>query len=493
MNKERLNLSLEQEQKMFNMLQKQGFSQSEIDIILNGEYLSFQSENNLTNLFSSDGNYQNVLRGLADGYTIDELPQIGIKQNEIQNFLEMLDKCNLSVENAKAINQYSNGSNMILSVKKGIASREEIQSGINKEMFEKLQLRGMSEKQIFEVQKFIETLDLDRPIHDNFTSVNEYVNQMNIPRNCYSPICTAVSGMDKLKHIDATIESLDDGLSKARLPESMKLYRAIKTNGQRQPEDYLGKSMSNNGYTSTSPLYDSSFAKYDDYDTVMEIYAPKGTQGSYMTELSDYDNVEQEVLLNPNDIYVIDAQNGVIDQNGRTKTAVKGLLLSKERECYRGIDKQKPSISSEKHTGQQQYESSIDNTNMQNNLPATQGRFSRLFNQMRARFSRNNKVDNNVRNTDYKPTQSKPKVQEKKSWELEPEEKARIQKETAEIAKRHRERQEKQKQAPQQEFGQNQENIQQTQQVAQEGQERNQEQAPIPPPRPMMDMGGMEL
>lgn len=288
---------------------------------------------------------------MADGYSMEELPQIGVKQSEIQDFLGMLDKCNLSVENAKAINQYSNGSNMILSVKKGTAGKEEIQSGINKEMFEKLQLRGMSEKQISEVQKFIETLDLDRPVHDNFTLVNEYVNQMNIPRNCYSPICTAVSG----------------------------------------------------------------------------------------------------------------------------------------------IDKQEPSISSEKHIGQQQDESSIDNPNMQNNLPATQGRFSRLFNQMRARFSRNNKVDNNVRNTDYKPTQSKSKVQEKKSWKLEPEEKARIQKETAEIAKRHREQQEKQKQEPQQEFGQNQENIQQTQQVAQEGQERNQEQTPIPPPQPMMDRGGMEL
>ena len=52
----------------------------------------------------------------------------------------------------------------------------------------------------------------------------------------------------------------------------------------------------------------------------MEIYAPKGTQGSYITQLSDYENTEQEVLLNPNDIYVVDVQKGVIDQNGKTKT-----------------------------------------------------------------------------------------------------------------------------------------------------------------------------
>ena len=124
----------------------------------------------------------------------------------------------------------------------------------------------------------------------------------------------------------------------------MKLYRAIKTNAEINPEYYIGKIMNNKGYTSTSPLYDSSFAKYDDYDTVMEIYAPKGTQGLYITQLSDYENTEQEVLLNPNDIYVVDAQKGVIDQNGRTKTVLKGLLLSKERECYKGIDKQQETV-----------------------------------------------------------------------------------------------------------------------------------------------------
>ena len=70
------------------------------------------------------------------------------------------------------------------------------------------------------------------------------------------------------------------------------------------------------------------------------------------------------------------------------------------------------------------------------------------------------------------------KVHEKKSWELEPEEKARIQRETVAIAKRFREQEEQQKQAPTQEIPQG---------------DYTQMQQQVPPQQPLIDMGGMEL
>lgn len=81
--------------------------------------------------------------------------------------------------------------------------------------------------------------------------------------------------------------------------------------------------------------------------------------------------------------------------------------------------------------------------------------------------------------------------QEKKSWELEPEEKTRIQKETAKIAQKHREQQEQEQGQGQ---GQNQE-LQQGQTHEQQGdfQPINQGQVPVQPQQPMIDMGGMEL
>lgn len=221
-----------------------------------------------------------VLQGLVDGYTMEELPQIGVNQSEIQGFMDAINSYNISVENAKAINQYSNGSNMILSVKRGTITRTELQSGIMQDLSIKLQERGMSQSQIYEISNVIQQLNYDKPVHNNYDIINSYMQEMNLPRDCSPSVCKAVKDMNSFKHIDETISSLDEGLSKARLPQSMKLYRAIKTNGQVDMQNYVGKSMNNKGYTSTSPLYDSSFAKYDEYDTVMEIYAPKGTQGA---------------------------------------------------------------------------------------------------------------------------------------------------------------------------------------------------------------------
>lgn len=484
MQTEQMKMSDEQAKQIANILQTQGLTSSEINEILNGKYTTFQNDMDLADIFSSDENHQNVLRGLADGYSIEELQQNGVSPKEIEEFMQTLEKFDLTIENAKAINQYSNGSNMILSIKRGTADKSVIQNGIRTDMMSKLQTRGLSQEQITSLENYIGTLDFSKPVHENYEMISQYMQEMNIPRNCYPSICTAVKGMDSLEHIDSTLSSLDEGLSKARLPQSMKLYRAIRTNGDINPESYVGKSMSNKGYTSTSPLYESSFAKYNDYDTVMEIYAPKGTQGSYVTQLSDYDSAEQEVLLNSNDIYVIDTKKGVIDQNGRTKTVLKGLLLSKERECYKGIDKQQENIRTD--NDQQQYEDTIKTESEEVNLPAKQNRFSKFFSQIRAKFAKQNRHNTQREDTltdNLQQNQSKQKG--KKSWELEPGEKAKIQRETAEIAKRHREQEEQQKQVPTQTLQQ--EEYQKGQNIVQPMQQ------PVPPQQPPIDMGGMEL
>ena len=78
--------------------------------------------------------------------------------------------------------------------------------------------------------------------------------------------------------------------------------------------------------------------------------------------------------------------------------------------------------------------------------------------------------------------QNQMKQNEKKSWELEPDEKARIQKETAQIAQEHREQEEQQKQVPIQ-----QEEYQNAQNIAQPVQQQ------IPPQQPPIDMGSMGL
>ena len=54
--KEQIRMSNEQAQQISNMLQRQGLTESEINEIINGEYSSFQTDMDLTQIFSSDGN-----------------------------------------------------------------------------------------------------------------------------------------------------------------------------------------------------------------------------------------------------------------------------------------------------------------------------------------------------------------------------------------------------------------------------------------------------
>ncbi len=131
-----------------------------------------------------------------------------------------------------------------------------------------------------------------------------------------------------------------------------------------------------------------------------EIYAPKGSRGSYIAELSAYDKTEQEVLLNPNDLYITDVQTGVVDKNGRTKNVLQALCLSKDRECYKEVEQQKneqPSKGYEQtmKRGQSQsqtYEQDMNQEQLSSinsaNLPARQNIFSKMFSNVRAKFAK---------------------------------------------------------------------------------------------------------
>lgn len=482
MSSERIQMSPEHAQMISNMLQSQGIPQSEIDQIINGEYETYSTEYDIESSLGGLKKYGDILEKLSDGYTMDELQTEGISTRKIQEFQDMLQARNLTVDGAKSIYQYSVDSNMILGVKRGV-TKDTIKDQIIQNLENSLQTRGMSQSDIETMKQFIKNADYKETLHSNYDRVNEYMEQIGIQQNARVSVRSAMQSMDICAHIDETISSLDEGLGRTNLPKSMKLYRAVKSSYLEKalPESadlssLIGKTVSNNGQTSTSPLYDSSFAKYDDYDTVFEIYAPEGSRGSYITELSAYDNVEQEVLLNPNDLYITNVQKGVIDKNGKTKNILQALALSKDRECYKEIKQSKATNREQSSVLEQNIENN-QSTDFSDNLPTKQSRFSKFFSQFRAKFARQKTQEHREyqeqKNYSSQTKQEKGKVQEKKTWELEPEEKTRIQQETAEILQKYREQQEQQKQVPNQEI--------------------QQRQVPVQPQQPMMDMGGKEM
>ena len=177
-------------------------------------------------------------------------------------------------------------------------------------------------------------------------------------------------------------------------------------------------------------------------------------------------------------------------QNGMDTTELRREILSERKSLQEIGNRIEASKEQGKMTGQELYNNTFQNQTTQTNLPARQNRFSKFFSQIRARFSRKSRqntqrddtLTDNLQQNEYREQQNQKKQKEKKSWELKPNEKARIQKETEQIAQKHREQEEQQKQVPIQ-----QEEYQNVQNIAQPVQQQ------IPPQQQPIDMGGMEL
>lgn len=344
MTTERLNIDPNYTNGLIEMLRQNGLSEALIDVIVNGTYKEYSSSEELasSSIFKND-EYSSIIQALSEDYTLGEMSSsLGISQDKIDKFKVALKDSNLTVDNVKAFNRYSSGSNMILSAKRGV-SKETISQGIDTELDSRLVEYGFPQEYISQIHDYVNGLDYSKPLHENWQATTRYLEQYGISKKYSAAINSTVMHKNSLAHLDETLSFLDQGLT-TRLPESMKLTRAVKSEylmSQLQPGEDLtnliGRRVEENGYSSTSPIYDTSFAKYDDYDVVFDIYAPKGTQGISITPFSSYGTAEEEVLLNSNDLYITDVNFGVIDKNGRTKTVLKSVVLSKDKVCYKGI------------------------------------------------------------------------------------------------------------------------------------------------------------
>ncbi len=137
-------------------------------------------------------------------------------------------------------------------------------------------------------------------------------------------------------------------------------------------------------------------------------------------------------------------------QNGIDTTELRKEILSERKGLEEISGRIKSSQKQNQITGHEQYNNTFQNQTTQTNLPTRKNRFSKFFNQVRARFSRQGDNTNSQQrspfNRNKKETQQqeqdsgyldtqvqtkKTQTLEKKSWKLGQEEKARIQRETA--------------------------------------------------------------
>ena len=105
-------------------------------------------------------------------------------------------------------------------------------------------------------------------------------------------------------------------LKKAKLQDDLvAVYAVLKS--------LVGEKLSDYGYMSTSPGYNTSYAMYDKYPVVLEIIAPKGTPGAYINQISSSYNKENEFLLARGTALTLNDVCLIKDINGKKKILVK--------------------------------------------------------------------------------------------------------------------------------------------------------------------------
>lgn len=327
-----------------NYLKLQDISLECINLILNDKYEKFDSSSQILSILN-DKKYLGILMVLDEGYTLNELYNFFDDKILIKEFQKNLEQKNLTIEIVKAFNKYSSGSNMILKRKRGI-SKGKILDQILDELTSRLKKYGFSSEKIILIKKYLITLDYSKPLYINYILMNNFLSNNNVLKKYIPVIQSSVRSLDMYYHLDEIISSLDQGL-KHSLNNSIKLYRAVKKEylmDQLSLDDDLssliGKCIEEKGYSSTSLTYDQSFAKYDDYDVVFDIFVPKGTQGFSITSFSNYGSEEEEFLMNANDLLIIDVNENYVDKNGNHKILIKALMISKDIQVYNNLSAQ---------------------------------------------------------------------------------------------------------------------------------------------------------
>lgn len=248
-------------------------------------------------------NYSDILRILNDGYSISD-----VKNSNIDKFIKYLEKNNLTIQNAKALNLYSYGSQIILKYKNCIKTKEEIKLEIYEEMIEFLKKRKIEEKILNKILIAITNIDYGFPLYLNFQKIKEYFQKENISKVYLATVCSTVKKYDILFNMDEIIFEIDEALNKSIIEENTVLYRGLKIKNANTGDIKEKLNLHNKNYMSTSLIHDSSFAKYDEYNVVFQLYVPCGTNGIFISPFSDYGDTEQEILLGNNILNILEIQ-----------------------------------------------------------------------------------------------------------------------------------------------------------------------------------------
>ena len=203
----------------------------------------------------------------------------------------------------------------------------------------------LTAKEIENAQKIVRAIKRD--LSKNLFTEFEWIEKLGLGdfTPCFSYFAYNCSEIAKAYKI---IPFMDKAL-KNQLMGNTILYRGI---SKEYVEEYfktqnlksvVGKTLKDNGYSSTSLLFDSSYGYNSSNFVTLKLYVPKGTEGLDVTNFSSFDT-ENEILLNSNEIHIIDYKT-----YGAHCIMLVGLVLSKNLECYKDIGKSSQNFSDDEN------------------------------------------------------------------------------------------------------------------------------------------------
>ena len=319
------------EQQIRKILAEKGFSESQILYLLRGynEYFNIHE-------FAAVENFSSVIDDILNGIK----PKSVNAKHKYLALKEILKQRNISLPQAMALTLYSNSESNVAQFKRNLATP--------KQLFEKEKER-LIESWEFEKKSLLSKEELDliddvcnvvkQEINKNIFSSFDVLKNMNLGNYLHYTLNFAIKCSNMVKTYKL-MPQLNEVL-KNQLPYNMILYRGLekgylqKRFGVSDLSKAIGMCFEDNGFSSTSLLFEDCFGAHATDFVTLRLFAPKGTQGLDITQFSPFET-EREILLNSNDIFIVD-----YEEYERGCIMLTGFVLSKELECYKDIGKPK--------------------------------------------------------------------------------------------------------------------------------------------------------
>lgn len=242
-------------------------------------------------------NFSSILQSINNGSTIEN--EIVKHPEYFEDLVYYLEEHNLTIEEALALNAYSEDSRLFNHYNPNLNNIDEIALHYEKEGVSRLVLSGCTLEQACDALSFVRNIAYGCNLNDKYEWAKNYASENLMPSRAVYTLLSIIKDMHKIEHLPELYWLINNALDKSISTERTVVYRGA----QCKYDDDLTV-LHPQGFLSTSESLETSFAKYEQYPCVLEIEVPAGTRAMNIAPFSDYGDAEKEILITGVKLYV---------------------------------------------------------------------------------------------------------------------------------------------------------------------------------------------